>query len=428
MEGNDKVKVNNKYLYITIFILGASGTAGWSFYVCSESFFKYKLRTIDNNGTFNESILNDRQKEFQSTFSTITNTLYLITLIALIPFNNYLSINQRVIPWTFIGGVMMIFLLIINTINTDSVQNVYQILILLSAAIFSIQAAIAQSGHFSLVSCLPKIYSAAMMSGQGLIALIASIYSIIIIVLNSNVYYSNLVLSASLVVLYFVTFATFIFMGRTTFIKKMKTENSLNLTERTPMELTATNFQKEKKTLFNISRKIAFTWINCSLAFLISSIVYPGFVTNLEAANYKNDKWHNQLLVLVLVVTNFNLADTLGRFFSHFLLWPTRHQPILLGLYNFLRLILVIICLFCKINSKRKHIPIYIDNEYVCSFLIFILGFTNGHLGSILVYYAPKFVSNSNKEQEAVGVLMCVSIGLGLAIGSGFSLVTTKYI
>ncbi|KAI3381891.1 hypothetical protein SNEBB_010190 [Seison nebaliae] len=434
---------DNYFTYSTVLLLGMAGTSAWNYFVCADGYFKYKLRTIRNETADlikEEFELNSLQKQFQSNMATITSVIYLIVLLILIPFSKKITINQRIIPWSIVGIVCMILVIPLNIINTDNYQVLYFHLILGLAGLFSIQAAITQSGHFALSSSMPHSrYTAAMMSGQGLVAIFSSIFITVVTSIDFDLPLTNLTLTLFMLGIMLSSLILYLFLPNRKYIKFLLTNKILTLKEMTIKEekedesfldnkiqiVTRKKLWKDElMDLWRIFWKIKVPGFSCLLVFCITLTIFPGLLTNLEAAHYHDNLWYNKLFIVVLSVAVFNLGDFLGRCSSHYVLWPKPHSNGLL-FYTAIRILFIPFFLICKIQSKRSYIPVLIESEYIAAMGNFLLAFTNGHLGSILVIYGPQYCTTA-KEKEVAGMFMCILLAIGLSIGSGFSLLITK--
>ncbi|EFN82396.1 equilibrative nucleoside transporter 4 [Harpegnathos saltator] len=145
--------------------------------------------------------------------------------------------------------------------------------------------------------------------------------------------------------------------------------------------------------------------ISIGLAYSVTLSLYPGIVS--EIISCKLQSW-----MPIILMTTFNASDLIGKMFTliHYtwkrtqVLWISAARAILIPLF-----------LFCAIPREA---PI-LSGEIHPIVLSWVLGLTNGLVGSIPMIQAPSKVPE--EYRELAGNIMTLSYTGGLTIGSTFA-------
>ncbi|KAG1663725.1 Equilibrative nucleoside transporter 3 [Nymphon striatum] len=129
------------------------------------------------------------------------------------------------------------------------------------------------------------------------------------------------------------------------------------------------------------------------------------------------------LFVPIVIFLLFNVSDLSGRLISLWIQQPKCGSPVL-HLLSFLRIIFPILILFCN-REPRHDLPILFYQDYWLVALMVLVGLTNGYFFTLSMMYAPMSVTKN--EQELVGNMMAASSGSGVMTGTliGMALVNT---
>ena len=74
--------------------------------------------------------------------------------------------------------------------------------------------------------------------------------------------------------------------------------------------------------------------------------------------------------------------------------------------------------MFCN-YQPRKHLPVYFKHDFIPIILNFFLSTSGGYLNSLCLMYGPQQVLE--EDQEKAGVIMQLSITVGLCFGAALS-------
>lgn len=138
------------------------------------------------------------------------------------------------------------------------------------------------------------------------------------------------------------------------------------------------------------------------VAYFVTLCLYPGIVS--EIISCKFESW-----MPVILMATFNGADLLGKILASIPYEWTRTQ---LLYFSGARVILIPLFLLCAIP---RHAPI-LSNEIYPLMFSWLLGLTNGIVGSVPMIQAPSKVPEEHRE--LAGNIMTLSYTTGLTLGS----------
>lgn len=149
--------------------------------------------------------------------------------------------------------------------------------------------------------------------------------------------------------------------------------------------------------------KLIFPYMaSIGVAYFVTLCLYPGIVS--EIISCKFESW-----MPVILMTAFNASDLLGKVFA---LIPYEWKRTQLLYFSSARVILIPLFLLCAIPRGA---PILSGEGYPLLFS-WLLGLTNGIVGSIPMIQAPSKVPEEHRE--LAGNIMTLSYTTGLTIGS----------
>ncbi|CAG5073500.1 Similar to slc29a4: Equilibrative nucleoside transporter 4 (Danio rerio) [Cotesia congregata] len=149
--------------------------------------------------------------------------------------------------------------------------------------------------------------------------------------------------------------------------------------------------------------KLIFPYMaSIGVAYFVTLCLYPGIVS--EIISCKFESW-----MPVILMAAFNGADLLGKILASISYEWTRTQ---LVYFSIARILLIPLFLLCAIP---RHAPILSSEIYPLLFS-WLLGLTNGIVGSVPMIQAPSKVPEEHRE--LAGNIMTLSYTTGLTLGS----------
>lgn len=149
--------------------------------------------------------------------------------------------------------------------------------------------------------------------------------------------------------------------------------------------------------------KLIFPYMaSIGIAYFVTLNLYPGIVS--EIISCKFESW-----MPVILMAAFNCADLLGKMVASI---PYEWSRTQLLYFSIARIILIPLFLLCAIP---RHAPILSREGYPLLFS-WLLGLTNGIVGSVPMIQAPSKVPEEHRE--LAGNIMTLSYTTGLTLGS----------
>lgn len=166
-----------------------------------------------------------------------------------------------------------------------------------------------------------------------------------------------------------------------------------------------------------VLRKVIFYQFLVFATYLTSLTMFPSIITEIPTYNlpiyWQESRWWSLLLLLL-----FSIWDTGGRFLTPYRFGLT-HSNIWIAVF-------IRTALFPLIFACLKGYS-YFRYDLLSILFTSILGFTNGHLGSVCIMMVSELITNE-QEKSLVGGFTGFSLNCGLVLGSSFALVLDKII
>lgn len=426
--------------YIIFYLLGTVVLLPWFFFINANKYWKYKLRDINSTstvdgldhpwllmltGTQDEEKLSKLQANFIAYLSVASTVPSLLTLIV----NTYLASRIPTgIRLVVSLGVMLglfTFTTALVQVDTDPWQETFFLITLSTVVLLNMASSILQGALFGLLGQFPSHYIGASVSGQALGGVLAALSCIVSLwaaaspITSAFVYFimADVALLGSLGAYYILT--------TTNFYKFHVKQAALRTRAYEPVPVPSSATYHTTTTplaphidYVAIVRKIWTHGLSVALCFLVSLSLYPAVTALVVSTSHVHTEWTDKYFAPVIAYLVFSLFDYLGRILAGKLNWPRNNGFLILALavarFVFMPLVLL------SNAQPRTHLPVLITSDGVFATIVLLMGLSNGYLANITFICAAKSVEPH--EQEVASALMVLSLGVGLACGSGLSL------
>lgn len=165
-----------------------------------------------------------------------------------------------------------------------------------------------------------------------------------------------------------------------------------------------------------ILKKVAFHQSLVLIVYLTSLSMFPALITEIPTYNFpalQESRWWSLLLLLF-----FCILDTLGRFLTPYRFGMTRDNVHWAVFFR----ILLFPCLYGCLRGN----PAFLRHDVFSIIFTGLVGFTNGHLGSVCIMMVSESVSE--EETAIVGGFTGFFLNLGLVLGSTLAVIVDKYL
>jgi equilibrative nucleoside transporter 1/2/3 len=143
--------------------------------------------------------------------------------------------------------------------------------------------------------------------------------------------------------------------------------------------------------------------INVCGVFVVTLAVFPGIVTEIPSTTGLHNGWFPIMNIAV-----FDVADFLGKYApEHFFVEDSG-----LSKWVLCRAVFVPLFVICRQPKLLVH------DGWAVGFT-FLMGLSNGYLGTLTMMYGPMGVAMEDKETAGYVMVWCLMLGLSLGAGIG---------
>ncbi|CAL1531644.1 unnamed protein product [Lymnaea stagnalis] len=421
--------VDRKYGVFLIFgFLGLASLLPWNFFITAKKYFDYKFRntSLPSNVSFDdEKHTTQMQKEFESYLSIVSNGSNLFFMILTVLLVRAIAVKVRVLVSTIIITIIFIITSVLTKVNTDSWQDTFFIFTLVMATFMSGVQSVLTGSVLGLSAVFPAIYSQSAMIGQAAGGTFSAICSILTHAFGGDPITSGLIyflIATVVTVLSLVTYISLHFMKYAKYymVTLASNINGINTELSVPSD--------------SISRKEYFieilkqTWMYClsvCLVFLVTLSVFPAVCSLIKSTHTPKNEWTETYFTPVICFLLFNVFDFVGRLITFVIKFPGAHRPGWLLTMTILRIGFIPLLMLCNVQP-REYLPLVLNNDAYPIVLISLLGLTNGYLGTLCMSFGP--LKAKDEHLEGTGIMLALAMTVGLAGGSGFSILFVNLI
>ena len=211
----------------------------------------------------------------------------------------------------------------------------------------------------------------------------------------------GVLVAAVMVLFYFFTVNWYVtpFITKSIELSEMNVEDTLN--------------SGQSKVIDLIPKAMKFGFVTFFLHFTTLSF-YPGLMSLLRQSD-KNSKIDEKLFLLVHMLAVVTVSDFMGKICAQFIKFPGKNVIVY---FTLARVVLGLLLAMCNIQPRT--IPVWFVPDWSPSLILFILGFTHGHLISLSYSFAPSVVENGLDKAVVSTIHHCCTF-LGLLGGIGMS-------
>lgn len=423
---------------LVFYMLGNAILLPWNFCITAETYWGYKLRntTLDDlndapvhqdaGGSDGETSSNKTllQTSFMPTFVLVSNVFS--TAFFFITSFIVKRISEEIRMYGSIGASFIIMLLItvLTFIDTDSWQEAFFVITIISAAILSMCMAITQGSGSGLAGLFPPSCMATLMSGQALAGVISSLARVISLLVDEDPVVSGFVFFTISDAFLISTFFFYLYLRKTDYYKKIKSDIELINGNETTHRIGTDDGDRGKetrdsqlkeslwRTYFSVFRKIWTMGVTVGLTLFITLAVFPNITVYITSTLPKS-RWTQVFFQPTITFLLFNVGDVVGREITRWLRWPGP-KGWALHVLGAARIIFVPLLMLCHGDEKSFPTLFYHDAYYIVINILFSV--SNGYIITLTFIYYQTLVNDD--ELEMGGAIMVAMVGVGLVAGS----------
>nr|CAB3266202.1 equilibrative nucleoside transporter 1 [Phallusia mammillata] len=473
------------FVYLSFYFLGLGTLLPWNFFITANDYWMFKLQsngtnastsnvTPDPNAEPNSSTpapavqLNQLQTLFPSTLSVcamLPNVIFQFLNTVL-----QQRIREKV---RILGSLVFMILLFVVTeifvkIDTSSWRELFFSVTMICVVILNCSSAIFQSSVFGISASLPPRYTQAVMAGQGMGGVFASLAMIGALAYSSDPTSSAFAYFMTAIVVLFLTGVCYSSLRNNKFFAHHRSsgrssspdhkedhklsrhdegeilcENNDHKLDHPTNEHEDAWVKKESiadqksiedpltgdsvhiiepnnvPPLWLIFKQI---WLDCFLViftFFVTLACFPSVTANVRSMT-SGYTWNDIYFTPVCCFLLFNFCDWVGRSMAGYIHVPSKNSRAALVICVLSRG--AFLALFALCNVQPRNTPVIFTNDIFFIIFMVLFGISNGHLSTLVMQYGPLQVSDPEHASTA-GSMLAFSISVGLSLGAGFSFV-----
>ncbi|XP_060703723.1 equilibrative nucleoside transporter 1-like isoform X2 [Hemiscyllium ocellatum] len=436
-----------RMVWLIFFTLGLGTLLPWNFFMTAITYFKFQLQDV--NVTMERSGLNGTEGVIQENYlqGMFGNMMTLCAMLPLLVFSCLNSILLQRIPEVvrICGCLAAIFILFLFTsilVKVSLEPIVFFAVTMLTIFLINSFGAVLQGSIFGLAGLLPALYTAPIMSGQGMAGTFAAVAMICAIASGSSPtesafgYFNTACVVILLAILAYLAlphleFSRYYFSkGKTEWKKGLEREEErvckMDLIKQDPSHVSerrasaqlmesASTETPRNVSVFTILRKIWPMALMVCLVFTVTIGVFPAVTVDVKSNISADGTWGTYFIPICCFLL-FNVFDWIGRSLTAVCMWPRKDSKFLPVLV-LARIIFIPVFMLCNVHPRRMPVFFTHDAWYIVFMMFF--AFSNGYLASLCMCYGPKNVFAT--EAETAGAIMAFFLSLGLATGACLS-------
>ena len=409
-------KNRQNFVYFMFFILGVGSLLPWNTFITAHGYFKNKLRNDQHAMTTFENAFSVGS-QIPATIASVVN-IYLTDKVPR-SFRMVLSLSLTLLCFLTTD----IFVFVDTSTWTKSFFNITLILVI----IINICAGIMRSIMYGIAGTVGPQYMQSLVFGISTGGIIMSLMSLLSLATQDDIKrsaFEYFTLASFVVVACIISYVALIntklmkCVFKEQFQEKNKeySDHSKSF-ENFPKCHGKSNLLMGNRTWY-ICRQIYPQACSCLFVFLINVALMPSVISNIESINkWNGSDWTNKYFAPLVCFLIYNCGDLAGRMVASYF-QVVKATGVGLPLLCFIRIGFIPLFMFCN-YQPRKHLPVYFKHDFIPVILNFFLSTSGGYLNSLCLMYGPQEVLE--EDQEKAGVIMQLSITVGLCFGAALS-------
>ncbi|CAG5132053.1 unnamed protein product [Candidula unifasciata] len=418
---------DKRYGVFLIFgFLGLASLLPWNFFITAKKYFDYKFRntSLPVDAVAGDESITTMQQEFESYLSIVSNVSNLLFMIATVLLVQSISVKVRIVVSTVLITVIFIVTTALVEVDTDSWQDTFFIVTLVIATVMSGLQSVLTGSVLGLSTIFPPMYSQSAMIGQAAGGTFSAVVNILTLAGGGDAVSSALVyflIAAVIIVLSLISYVCLHFMDFSRFYMVTQGSSVQEINEDISLNLNGVN---KVEYFVSIIKKVWMYSISVCLVFTVTLSVFPAICSLIKSSSDDSNAWTRTYFTPVVCFLLFNVGDFIGRLSTFIVKYPGSHRPALLLFFCVLRIGFIPLLMLC--NVQPRHLTFVLDNDAYPIVLITLLGLTNGYLGTLCMSFGP--IGVRDEHLEGAGMMLALAMTIGLAAGSGLSMLFVKIV
>ena len=409
-------KNRQNFAYLMFFILGVGSLLPWNTFITAHGYFKNKLCNDQHAMTTFENAFSVGS-QIPATVASVVN-LYLTTKV---PRSYRMAISFSLTLLCFLTTDIFVF------VDTATWTKSFFIITLILVIIINICAGIMRSIMYGIAGAAGPQYMQSLVLGISTGGIIVSLMSLLSLATQDDIKrsaFEYFTIASFVVVICIISYVALLNTKLMKFVfKKQFQENNKEDSDHSksfenfPKYNGKSNLVMGNQTWY-ICKQIYPQACSCLFVFLVNVALMPSVISNIESINkWNSSNWTNEYFAPLVCFLIYNCGDLAGRMVASYF-QVVKATGVGLPLLCFIRIGFIPLFMFSN-YQPRKHMPVYFKHDSIPVILNFFLSTSGGYLNSLCLMYAPQQVLE--EDQEKAGVIMQLSITVGLCFGAALS-------
>eukprot|EP00118_Oscarella_pearsei_P004230 m.17713 g.17713 ORF g.17713 m.17713 type:complete len:439 (+) comp27542_c0_seq1:111-1427(+) len=406
-------------VYWIFYVQGIGTLLPWNMFITANDYFQQKFANVtDENVTAPGKFEHNFENFFEVGFMVPNLTFLALNVI----FKHRFSVRLRILGSLFI--ILVGFIVTVCLIFPDSYswQNSFFAITILVVAFVAIGGATYQSGIYGLAGMFDDHkYTSAIMGGQGLAGIFASLAAIFSLLGGNDYKDSAIGYFACAVAVILLAIVTFFLLSRLKFSQFYIEVNQASMDTVVQDQEAKDDQKKESPNFLFIFKRIWKPALSVYLVFFVSLTVFPAVASNIKsvAKDPSASPWTSTYFTPVTCFLLFNVGDFTGRTIA---VWIPFISAKWLWVPSLLRFAFIPLFALCN-TSAHNPSTVLMSDAFPVVFMA-LMALSNGYLSTLAMMYGPGLVPD--KDKETAGTMMAFFLGGGLVSGSAFSFAVTE--
>ena len=410
------LKDHGNFVFIMFFIQGVGLLLPWNTFITAHEYFKYKLKNDSHD-----------DETFENAFSVSSQLPCTAALVVSLFLTGKISRSFRMILGLVVTALCFLTTDILVYVKTQTWTKSFFTLTLILVVVINICAGILQGTVFGMAGVAGPRYMQATILGMSIGGIIVALMSVVSLAAGDNIQKSALAYFTLSVLVIVTCIISYIALTKTKLMKfVLKKESDETNNDNISQSASLEKLQKYNgESNLSIGKQIWCIWKNiytlaCSvcLVFTVTIGLMPSVISNIVSVKKSNGSdWTNKYFPSLVCFLLFNCADFAGRLAGGYY-QVVKAKGIGIPLLSILRIGFIPLFMFCN-YQPREHMPVYFHSDSIPILLNFFMSISNGYLTSLCMMYGPQQVAE--EYQEKAGVIMQLSLSVGLCFGAGLS-------
>jgi len=402
-------------VYLIFLLFGIGGTVPWNFFITANGYWEYKFRDVNQTWPNHDpSKRTTLQAKFESYLSIAAMIPGLLCYILCLFSTNRCSLHSRIAVPSTIITVSFLFTILFAKLNTDSWQLLFFGITISLVALMNGSAAIFQASTFGFASSMKNRFILALMNGQAVGGLLASIGRILTLLADASESTSALYYFIGALIIVVACLIGYLILLRTSYYRMYRHQYK----ERKLLLINENSMESLPSALWIVFSKLKVYAISVTIVFLTTLSIFPAVATLVVSVNRSSGSvWTGKYFVPVTCFLLYNVGDLCGRCMANFITLIPSNSKILLTIC-ILRVVYIPLFMLCNAHP-RYYFPVSFDSDITFVILMATFALSNGYLASFCMTRAQKHVDPVYLEHA--GILMSLFMAIGVASGAMLS-------